>query len=155
FAALLAHRPSEHAFPALAVGLVVFGLATHVADARVDLRRRWLEAPQAVQGLIYAAAIVAITIFGGRGAPFLYFQFGRKAVGRAASGFGRTLVAHGRRREVDVLAHHQQGELAVRWQRIADPAALAQVGDQGGAHPLRRQVVAVLLDHAALRFVGE
>ncbi len=73
--AVAALRPSGHPAPVGTALLLALGIATHVLGPRLDLRRRWLAAPQVVQGLAYGTAIVAITVLGAQSEPFIYAQF--------------------------------------------------------------------------------
>jgi D-alanyl-lipoteichoic acid acyltransferase DltB (MBOAT superfamily) len=73
-AAIAALRPSSHPLP-LGIVLLALGFASHVFGPRLDLRRRWLEAPQLVHGLVYGTAIVAITVLSAQSEPFIYAQF--------------------------------------------------------------------------------
>jgi D-alanyl-lipoteichoic acid acyltransferase DltB (MBOAT superfamily) len=72
--AIAAHRPSGP--PSVTTVLLLALSATlHVVGPKLDLRRRWLAAPQVVHGLAYGTAIVAITVLSARSEPFIYAQF--------------------------------------------------------------------------------
>lgn len=67
--------PLPGPFPVGALALVVFGVATHALALHADLLARWRQAPLALQGAGYAAAMILVGLFSAQTGRFIYFAF--------------------------------------------------------------------------------